>query len=105
MATKVTKQATSKAGAKKLLANVPDEYVFRCCDGSVFRNMQELGDALNVMSDEAFAYHSNTEKSDFSNWVRDVIKDKTLAKGLGQSLDKAQATTLVASRISALMGG
>ena len=103
MAKKIAKHATSKAIAKELKANVPDEYVFRCCDGRVFRSTKELGDALSTMSDETFAYHSNTEKSDFSNWVRDVIKDETLAEDMGKSPDRSQAAMLVATRISALM--
>ena len=41
---------TLKQEAKRLLADVPEEYVFRCCDGQILRNMKEFGDALNTMT-------------------------------------------------------
>ena len=88
--------------AQKFLDDVPQEYVFWCCDGRILRNMRDLGEALNTMTDETFAYHSNTEKKDFSNWVRDVIKDERLAKDLQKAPNRAQAAKLVASRIATL---
>jgi len=102
MAKKARRETKSKQEAQKFLANVPEEYVFWCCDGRLFRNMQELGDAFNTMTDETFACHANTEKNDFSNWVRDIIKDDKLAQGLGESLDRMQAANAVASRIAFL---
>jgi len=94
----------SKQEAGKLLANVPKEYVFWCCDGSVFRNMKELEQALASMTDETFACHSNEQKKDFSKWVQDVIGDKELAKDLGKSLNRTQAANVVAKRIAFLQG-
>ena len=58
-------RAKSAAGKKKL-ARVPEQYVFYCCDGSIFRDMEELAAGLAAMTDEAFAYHCNSEKQDFS---------------------------------------
>jgi len=95
-------EAKLKYDAQKLLAIVPEEYVFRCHDGRILKNMKELGEALAVMADETFAYHSNSEKKDFSNWVRDVIGDEKLAKDLENALDRNQAARIVASRIDIL---
>lgn len=91
-----------KQDAKKFLANVPEEYVFRCCDGRTFRNMKELGQAFNNMGDEGFTYHANTEKNDFSNWVKDIIKDEKLARDLAKSSNQSEAAKAVVSRISFL---
>jgi len=88
--------------AERLLGNVPEEYVFWCCDGRILRNMQELGEALTTMNDEAFAYHSNSEKSDFSNWVRDIIRDEKLARDIGKSQNRGEAAKAVAERIAFL---
>ena len=90
--------------AERLLANVPEEYVFRCCDGRIMSNMEELGEAFIVMTDETFSYHSNEERSDFSNWVRDVIRDEKLARDMERSLNKTQATGKVTQRIAFLSG-
>ena len=93
---------TLKQEAKRLLADVPEEYVFRCCDGQILRNMKELGDALKTMTDGTYVFHANTEKNDFTNWVRDVIKDDMLAKDLQKATNQAQADKLVANRMVVL---
>jgi len=92
-----------KKDAERLLANVPEEYVFRCHDGRTFRNMEELGQAFRSMGDEGFTYHANAEKNDFSNWVKNVIKDDKLARDLAKSRDQLQAAKTVENRISFLM--
>lgn len=98
-ARRVTK---AKREERNFLANVPEECIFRCCDGRVFRNMQELRDALSTMTDESFACHSNNVKSDFSNWVRDTIGDEKLARDLGKASSRAVAAGYVAARIASL---
>ena len=91
-----------KSDAEKLLDKVPDEYAFRCCDGSVFVNMGELHNGLTTMSDESYAFHADNARSDFSNWVRDIIRDEKLARDLLKSLNRSQATKNVATRIEFL---
>jgi len=102
VARKQKQEAKLKYDAQKFLTLVPEEYVFRCHDGRILKNMKELREALAVMADETFAYHSNSEKKDFSNWVRDVIGDEKLAKDLENALDRNQAARIVASRIDIL---
>ncbi len=87
----------------KYLADVPEEYVFRCCDTGVFRNMRELRDGLANMSEGAYDYHANAEKNDFSQWVKDIIKDEKLAADLRNAPSKSDAASRVASRITSLM--
>ena len=93
---------TMKQEAKRLLADVPNEYVFRCHDGLILQGMKELENALNSTADEIYVFHANTEKNDFTNWVRDIIKDDILAKDLQKVPNGAQAANLVASRRAAL---
>ncbi len=93
---------TMKQEAKRLLADVPSEYVFRCHDGLTLQSIKELGDALNSTADEIYVFHANTEKNDFTNWVRDVIKDDMLAKDLQKATNRTQAAKRVASRIAIL---
>lgn len=91
-----------KLDAGKFLGNVPDEYVFRCHDGGIFRNMRELRDGLEAISDETFGFHANAEKNDFANWVRDVVKDEKLARDLIKAPSRLQAAKSVATRVSSL---
>ena len=90
--------------AERMLGDVLEDHAFRCQDGSVLRNMKELRDALARMADHTFAHHSNAERSDFANWVRDVIGDKKLATELGKSLDRRKAAERVSDRVAFLSG-
>jgi hypothetical protein len=99
---KQKQEAKLKYDAQKFLAIVPEEYVFRCHDGRILKDMKELLEALAVMANEIFAYHSNSEKKDFSNWVRDIIGDEKLAKDLENALDRNHAARIVTSRIDIL---
>ena len=100
MAKKVKVKAREKSQPEKLLAKVPAQYVFYCHDGSVFADLRELAEGLRIMSDEIFVYHSNLEKRDFSNWVRDVIGDEELANALAKASDRLRAAEYVVARIA-----
>ena len=91
-----------KQDAERFLANVPEENVFRCCDGRILRNMKELSHAFSKMGDETFTYHANAGKNDFSNWVKDIIKDEKLARDLVKSQNQSQAVKAVADRMAFL---
>ena len=45
-------------------------------------------------------YHSNEDKSDFSNWVYDVISGEKLSRDLWKSAAQAQAARYVGNRIA-----
>ncbi len=105
MAKKVRRETKEKQEAQRFLAKVPAESVFWCRDGSIYGSMKELAEGLVTMSDEAFAYHSNSEKQDFSNWVRDVIKDEKLASELALATNRLQAAEYVAARVTFLASG
>ena len=91
--------SVSKSAAKARLGDVPEEKRFWCHDGRYLKNLEELEIALEQMTEETFRYHSNEAKTDFSNWVRDVIGDEKLAKDLLNSTVPAQAAQSVADRV------
>lgn len=90
---------TLRQEAQRLLADVPEEHVFKCVNGHILRNMRELEGELQTMSGDSYALHVNTEKNDFTNWVRDVIKDEGLARSLQKSPNQARAARAVGSRV------
>jgi hypothetical protein len=90
----------SKTIGEEGLADVPQEKRFWCSDGRVLKNLSELETVLKEMSEETFRYHSNEVRSDFSNWVRDVIGDEKLSRDLQKSTARAQAAKSVAGRIA-----
>lgn len=91
--------SVTKSAAKARLEDVSEEKRFWCHDGRFLKNLEELGAALEQMTEETFCYHSNESKTDFSNWVRDVIGDEKLAKDLLNCTTQAQAAKSVAARV------
>jgi len=77
------------------IVNAPEENVFWCSDGKVFRNLQELASALETMDDETFSHHANNERNDFSNWIADVFSEKKLAF----QIKNMKSPALVAKRL------
>ena len=92
---KITKEV-----AGRMLGEVPNGEQFYCTDGRVAKSLSELEVALKEMNEETFSYHSSEAKSDFSNWVRDVIGDEKLSRDLQKSTSRAQAVKKVADRIA-----
>jgi len=90
----------SKSTAQARLADVAEEKRFWCHDGSYLKNLEELKTALEQMPEETFRYHASETKTDFSNWVRDVIGDEKLAKDLLNCASAAQAASSVGKRIT-----
>lgn len=93
---------TLKQEAKRLLADVPGEYVFRSHNGNIIHNMKELADEFKTMMEGDYAFHVNEKNNDFINWVRDTIKDERLVKDLQSARNQAEAAKLVTSRVSIL---
>jgi hypothetical protein len=81
------------------LEDVPGDKVFWCSDGKVIKNLKELASALKEMTEEIYLRHANGEKNDFSNWVRDVIGDVTLAYQLKKAKTRVTAARRVKDRL------
>jgi hypothetical protein len=90
---------TNEEMYKSWLANVAQDKVFWRHDGVVVKNLDELAAALREMSEETFRYHATGDKNDFSNWVRDVIGDGTLANQLHKAMTQATAARKVETRL------
>ena len=99
---KQKQQTQLKEQAAKVLAEVPEEYVFWCHDGRTFRGMKDLAAGLAALSDDIFAYHVNSERNDFSKWVKDVINDEKLASDLDAVTNRMQAAECVTARLTDL---
>jgi len=66
----------------KGLVNADELSSFWVNNGPILRNLKDLKDALLNMNQETFSYHVNKEKNDFAVWVKDTLKNNTLAKKL-----------------------
>jgi hypothetical protein len=63
----------------KLENNVAQENAFFLQNGKVLNSVRELYDEIHKMPESVFFHHVTSERNDFSNWVKEVIGDKTLA--------------------------
>jgi len=87
----------------KLLNDVSPEHCFRLHNTEIeVRNLVELGEALQIMSDEVFEEHANDKKNDFARWVSEIIKDDELSNRLVGVTDRRRALKIVAKRIRKL---
>lgn len=93
-----------KIRRSEYLGDVPAEYVFYLNDGRILHNLIELRDAFDSMSEELYAYHVNSEKNDFCNWINDVIHDIKLGKELKKVKKREAAGKKISHRVSFLQG-
>ncbi len=102
---RIKKMVTKKGSirdAKKILSDVPEDKRFYVHNGSILKNLRELGGELERMSFETFHYHVNPYKNDFANWVNDVIGDKILADELRKVKTRKSMARHVRMRIKQL---
>lgn len=84
---------------KKILGEAPVEHHFVVADGRKLKNILELADALETMSEEIFRHHVNEARNDFSNWVKDVFYDHSLAEDIAMAKNKLEAQIAILRRL------
>ncbi len=88
--------------ARKYLSDVPSEQCFWVNNGPILKNLDELAGMLPELSDEIFHHHVNSEKNDFSSWIKDAIGDQKLANDLLSSKNKDSILKKIRSRLNSL---
>lgn len=71
---------------------------FFCADGKTFCSLYEFRSGLEQMSDETFKFHSQKEKSDFTQWLYFVVGDKILARMVEKLKNDKNKTLVTVSR-------
>ena len=92
----------TKDKAMSYLRNVAPEQCFWVNNGPIFKNLEELANALPEMSSETFNHHVNSGKNDFSSWVNHVIGDEKLANDLLSSKGKESVLKKINNRLNSL---
>lgn len=88
--------------AVKYLSDTSPEQSFWVNNGPVLRNLDELSNFIQGMPDDAYSYHANKDKNDFSRWINEIIGDKKLANDLLSSKSKQSAARKLNSRLAML---
>ena len=84
---------------KKILGEAPEEHHFVVADGRKLKNIIQLADALETMGEEIFRHHVNEAKNDFSNWVKDVFYDHSLAEDIARAKNRLETQIVVLRRL------
>ena len=84
---------------KKVLGEAPVEQHFVVADGRNLKNIIELADALETMSEEIFRHHANEFKNDFSAWVKDVFYDHSLAEDISRARNRLETQIAILRRL------
>ncbi len=84
---------------KKVLGEAPEEHHFIVADGRKLKNIIELADALETMSEEIFRHHANEFKNDFSTWVKDVFYDHSLAEDVSSAKNRLEMQIAILRRL------
>ena len=92
----------SQEEASRLLADVPPDKSFYLTSGSYIRNIHELLDALEHMTDDTFTFHVNDEKHDFLGWLRDVVGDKDILPAVEKATKRTKLIKVLCKRIEQL---
>ena len=92
----------SKNEARRYLCDAAPEQCFWVNNGPILKNLEELANALPDMNDETLNHHVNSEKNDFSSWIKDIIGDNKLANDLLSSKSKESAVKKIRNRLNSL---
>ena len=101
MASKTVKKEGSPSKRKSnqtkpsIVRSVSPEYYFFLADGRPLKNLLELADALEEMTDEIFQHHVNEHKNDFAKWASEVFNDEELALKLGHAKSRAHHQLII----------
>lgn len=61
---------------------------FVLCDGNSIKCIKDLALGLADLQEDVFYYHVNTDKDDFSSWIKEVFLEIELADKLMQHKNK-----------------
>lgn len=67
---------------REVYGKAPEEYHFVLSNGEKLKDLRDLVNALEIIPEDVFRHHVSEMKNDFSNWVRDVFKEHSLAEEL-----------------------
>jgi len=96
------KRMIKQKEARKILGKIPQHVGFWLCTNRMIYSLRELEKSLNSVDDEIFRYHVNRDKNDFERWIRDIIKDKELAREIARIKTKETLVRKISERIKEL---
>lgn len=93
------KKVTNTLPKNELKIIKPENYFF-LHDGRVLKDLFELAEHLEHISDDVFYHHVNDNKNDFSNWIKDVFENKDLADEICLIREPKQVQLIILKHIA-----
>lgn len=84
----------------KLLLDVAPNNYLDLIDKSKIKSLVGLAGSLKTMPDDVFGYHVNFQRNDFSEWIKDIIKDNQLAEIISKAEGSHEMARLIEDRLS-----
>jgi len=78
---------------------INQEHYFYVNNGEILKNLNDLLECIKIIDPTTFSHHFNSEKNDFYNWTRDVLKDTVLAKQLLKSKTREEMIKSIEQRL------
>jgi hypothetical protein len=78
------------------------EHYFYLNNGVVLKDLSDFLEAMNTMSSETFSYHFNSEKNDFYNWTKEILKEGILAKQILNAKNQSAIAEAIDRRIQTI---
>lgn len=88
--------------ARRILSSVQKTQSFWLCTNENLRSLSSLISSLQKVNDDVFRYHVNREKNDFERWIREIVKDKELAREIARVKTKETLIRKISERVSEL---
>ena len=99
MKTKKRVKKKKTATKKQIIKNAKNSEYFFVKDGKAIKNVIELSNELDKMTDDIFKHHVNEMKNDFANWIKDIFKEEKLAKELFKTTDKDKTQIIILKHV------
>lgn len=85
--------------AIKILSDVHPDFSFKLVKGGELKNLEEMLGSLKNMDHETFSHHVTSDRNDFANWIKDVVKDGELSIVVEHCYDKLEMERIIRNRI------
>ena len=103
---KIKSKVSSKKITKKILKpkesqssffvqDIDPKHYFYLNDGRIIKDLFELCEVLLNISEDTFNHHVNNERNDFSNWIRSVFGNKSLALKISKCKTKEEMVSVL----------
>ncbi len=96
------KRPVQYAEARRILGKTSLTDGFWLCTNENLRSLNELSEALEKADNDVFRYHVTRDRNDFEAWIREIVKDKELAREIARVKTKETLMRKIAERTEEL---